>query len=90
MAHEMGALIGHRAPRTKRARTSLSHDQRRITAHDFGFIDPQRTADASAEVGNASWVHPFGDLFGNLNAVLHYMPRDSARIIKFPAKAGMK
>jgi hypothetical protein len=65
--------------RTKRARASLSHDQRRITAHYYGYADRARIAHANAEVGNASWVHPFGGIFGNLNDALHYMPYHARR-----------
>ena len=41
-------------------------------------------------IGAASWCRPFGGLFGDPNAALHYMPRDTARIIKFPARRGSK
>ncbi len=71
-------------------RPTPSHNDRRLMLHCFGFVDPKRIADANAQVGNASWLHPFASICGDLNAALHYMPRYTARILKFPAKAGMK
>jgi hypothetical protein len=56
----------------------------------YGYVDPERIADANAEAGNAAWVSPFGDLFGNPNAVLHYMPYHAARILKFPERPNEK
>ena len=31
-------------------------------------------------------MHPFSDIFGNLNAALHHMPYHMARILKFPER----
>jgi hypothetical protein len=43
---------------------------------------PARVRQAQAAVGNASWLQPFANLFGNPDAF--YVPPPSARIIGFP------
>jgi hypothetical protein len=48
-----------------------------------GVIDPKRFELGRASIGAASWCHLFGGLFGDPHAVL---PRDTARVIKFPAR----
>jgi hypothetical protein len=50
------------------------------------IIDSQRVELGLASVSAAPWCHMFGELFGDLNAVLHYMPCDTAMVIKFPAR----
>jgi hypothetical protein len=69
-------------------RFTLSHDQRRIAAHHFGHIDPQRLEYARLSIGYASgsWAGILGTPF----AILHSMFCPSARIFKFPARAGKK
>ncbi len=74
----------HRAPR--KLRLTLVHSDRRLTLHRSGRIDQARVANVNAQVGNASWVCPFGGIFGDINAALHYMPCHTARVIKFPER----
>jgi hypothetical protein len=75
-----------RAHRAWRRRFRLYHDDRRVLLHRHGYVDRARIAEANAEIGNASWVHPFRDIFGKLNAALHYLPCHAARILKFPER----
>jgi hypothetical protein len=67
-------------------RPVLTHDQRRIAAHCYCWDDLARMIAANAEIGNASWCTAFAGIFGDVNAVLHYMPRPTARIIRFPER----
>ena len=76
-------------PRRNRWRRLITHDQHRLRQH-FGNVDPKRIELGRASIGAASWCHVFSRCFGNPAAAFHYMPRDTARILKFPAKAGMK
>jgi hypothetical protein len=70
-------------------RFTASHDARRLGWHRYGCIDQARGELCRLSIGSASWC-PFGGIFGNPNAALHYKPCYTARILKFPAKAGMK
>jgi hypothetical protein len=74
----------HRAPR--KLRLTLSHHDRRLMLHRSGCGDQARIANANAEVGNASWMHLFGAIFGDPNAALKYMPCNTARVIQFPER----
>jgi len=79
-----------RERRRRASRTSrwlrLYHDDRRVLLHRHDHVDRAGIAEANAEIGNASWMHPFSDIFGNLNAALHHMPYHMARILKFPER----
>jgi hypothetical protein len=68
--------------RRQRWRRLLSHDQHRLRRHFV--VDQWRAEIGRASVGAASWCMPFGNLFGDPNAVLHYMPRPIARVLAFP------
>ena len=72
-------------PRRNRSRRLLTHDQHRLRRH-FGYIDPKRIELGCASIGAASWCHMFGELFGDPNAALHFMPCHTAMVIKFPAR----
>jgi hypothetical protein len=54
--------------------------------HEGGYVDPKRIELGRASIGAAPWCHLFGELFGDPNAALHYMPRHTARVIKFPER----
>jgi hypothetical protein len=43
---------------------------------------PDRVRQANAAIGKASWLQPFGSIFGNPDAL--YVPPPSARVIGFP------
>jgi hypothetical protein len=49
-----------RASRTSR-RCGLSHNQRRIGCHHFGWTDPRRMWLANIAIGSPWWIGLFGD-----------------------------
>ena len=63
----------------------LSHDQRRLAWH-WCHVDQARVELGRRSIGAASWVHPFGEIFGDLKAVLRRVPRHVARVLKFPER----
>jgi hypothetical protein len=75
-------------PRRQVQRFTLSHDQRRVAAHYFGYVDPARLAYAQLSIGAA--CGPWSGVLGNPFAILHSMFWPPARILKFPAKAGKR
>ena len=79
-------LRRRRAHRAWRRRFRLYHDDRRVLLHRHGYVDQARLIKANAEIGNASWLHAFAGIFGNLNDALHYLPCRVAKIIKFPER----
>jgi hypothetical protein len=70
-------------PRRHRWRRLLSHDQRRLSGH-FAF-DPERIKLCRTSIGTASWLSPFGGVFGDPNAAFH-MPCFTARVLAFPER----
>jgi hypothetical protein len=82
-------LLRDRRRRASR-RWHWSHDDKRVILHRYGRLDLERVWLARIAIGNASWVHPFWGVFGDPTILLRYAPRYTARVIKFPAKAGMK
>jgi hypothetical protein len=62
-------------PRKYSWRQTVTHDQHLI-------IDPQRVELGRASVGVTRG--PFYGVFGTPNAVLHSMPRRTARVLAFP------
>jgi hypothetical protein len=50
----------------------------------FGYIDRKRVELARMAIGAASWCSPFSGMFGD--AALCYMPRETAKVIKFPER----
>ncbi len=75
-------------PRRQVQRFTLSHDQRRVAAHYFGYVDPARLAYAQLSIGAA--CGQWSGVLANPFAILHSMFWPPARILKFPAKAGKK
>jgi hypothetical protein len=75
-----------RTHRAWRRRFRLYHDDRRVLLHRHGYVGQERLIDANAEIGNASWVHPFWGVFGDPTILVRYMPLYMARIIKFPER----
>jgi hypothetical protein len=58
-------------PRRQVQRFTLSHDQRRVAAHYFGYVDPARLAYAQLSIGAA--CGPWSGVLGNPFAILHSM-----------------